>query len=482
MSESASPIDLFLSHNSADKPWVRSLAERIESETLDGTPSSRHLRVFLDEWDIDVGENIIERINDGLARARHVAVVVSPDLLRAPFPTLEWTHIVVDDPANRKGRLIPLFLRDWCPETKVRVDLPAPFKALKWLDFRRQRDFKRSYQRLVRRVRGLPPKRGTRRRPLASLPSPATPIAYPEPETASSPDRIREALLANLLPVESYPGIIWSAGTDARAPKDVFEVVSEPPAFELQQRRLYTFDDMSAPASVLREVTRSSGMTRDSVADWRDAPPRMRWFVSLLNRCLRNHLGKLPIRRDERGRYFFLPNRDGTPRKWKNARDPAREVAAKKASSVPGRDFWVHHGAWLSFLTLGDQLYLSIEPSYVFTSDGRIPLGGIKVTSLAMAWGGKERNAALLRHVVFWARTLSKGKAKIELATGSQPIIVSGIPAVARTSVGIEFDHIEFRSLLAQIADELGDVAASVELSNEPARPHEGSGDGHGEA
>jgi hypothetical protein len=49
-----------------------------------------------------------------------------------------------------------------------------------------------------------------------------------------------------------------------------------------------------------------------------------------------------------------------------------------------------------------------------------------------MKWSGKERNAAILRHIVFWARTLARHKTKIEIETGALPIIVSGIPALAR--------------------------------------------------
>ena len=59
-------IDVFLCHNSADKQWVERLAQHIESETVDGTDNGRPLRVFFDKWDIDVGQNFVQRINFGL--------------------------------------------------------------------------------------------------------------------------------------------------------------------------------------------------------------------------------------------------------------------------------------------------------------------------------------------------------------------------------------------------------------------------------
>jgi hypothetical protein len=84
-----------------------------------------------------------------------------------------------------------------------------------------------------------------------------------------------------------------------------------------------------------------------------------------------------------------------------------------------------------------------------------------------MQWTGKERNAAILRHVVFWARTLGKGGNKITIETGGAPVVLSGIPALGRTNRGIEFDHIAVGSLLHQVGDELGQAAASVMVVDE---------------
>lgn len=451
-------VDVFLCHNRADKDWVRRLAEQIESETFDGSPNGRPLRVFFDEWDINVGENLLRRINQGLSMARYVAVAISPEFLQADWPALEWTHVVSEDPTNRKGRLVPLFVRDYSSDLDQTVDLPAPFRSLNWIDFRKLSQFKHSFKRFIRRVRDLPPERGRRRRPLAS--ERAIRVAAPEPNSSSAPDRIADVVLGNLLPVESYSGTIWSAPTEARQGKDVSEIVQNPMPFILREKRLYTFADLTVDNQPLRAVVGTSDLQSHAVANWMENPDRWRWFIDLMHKSLRNHLGGLPIRRDEHGRYYFRPNKDGTTRKWKNGTDPEREVAAFKRGQDNYSGFWVHHAAQLRFQTLGDQIYLLIDPCYAFTLDGNEPLPGMKVGPLSIQWGGKERNAAILRHVMFWARTLSRRKAKIEMTTGGKPIIVSGIPAFARASFGIEFDHIDIGSLLAQVEDELSQAAA----------------------
>lgn len=453
-------VDVFLCHNGADKDWVRKLGEQIESETFDATATGRHLRVFFDEWDIEVGQNVPLRLSQALKVCRYVAVVISPEMLAAPWPAIEWTHIVADDPTNRKGRIIPVYLRDYSAKTETHAELPAPFKALNWIDFRRPADFRRSFQKLIRKVRDQPPSRGRRRRPMASATIEPRLLHSPSNEAAAAPDCVSDFLLGNLLPVENYPTTIWMAATDAREPKDVRAVVEDPEPFVLQDKKLITFVDLSDETQPLRAVIDEADVASRPVGEWKNEPVRWRWVVSLLNRCLRSHFGGLPIKRDDKGRYFFRP-KDGGARVWQNGNDPERTVADKKTNSA-GDVFWVHQGARLAFQTLGEALFICVEPCYVFTSDGNVILEGKSVGPLSIKWGGKERNAAILRHVAFWGRTLTKQSAKIEIKTGGLPITVSAIPAFARTTFGIEFDQIGIGSLIEQAEDELAIAAEAV--------------------
>ena len=58
------PYDVFLSHNSADKPRVRRLAERLRAAGL---------RVWFDEWIIQPGDDIYLAIERGLEASRWCA-------------------------------------------------------------------------------------------------------------------------------------------------------------------------------------------------------------------------------------------------------------------------------------------------------------------------------------------------------------------------------------------------------------------------
>lgn len=460
MNQQRQIYDLFLSHNRADKSWVRKLAEQLESETFDGQPGGRPFSVFFDEWDINTGQNVVSRINQGLTASRYIAVIISPEFLDAPWPTFEWTHAVSEDPTNRCGRLIPIFLNDFSTELNRRAELPAPFKALKWIDFRKPSEFRRNFRKLVETLRDQPPARGRARKPIASLP-PAAAVPAQLVGSSADPDAVNDIILGNLLPVELFPATVWSAPTEHRFAKDVRDKVEVCSAFELQETRLFTFADLSVEVEPLRDAVDATGLQSHPVGHWLHDPIKWRWCISLLNRCIRNHLSGLPIRRDDKGRYFFLP-KNGESREWQNGQDATRTVAANKTNATGTRSFWVHHAAKLSFITLGARLFLCIDPCYIFTEDGRNVLTGKTVGPLSMKWGGKERNAAILRHIVFWARTLAKGKAKIELATGANPVVLSAIPAIAQTTFGVEYDRIGVRSLLNQVEDELTMAAEGI--------------------
>ena len=119
---SLDPNDAYICYNGADVDWVRTLAEQLESETIDGNSQSRKLRVFFDKWDIEPGQSLIDRMNQGMKAARHVVTILSPEFLQADWPRFEWKNMVAQDPNNTQGIIIPLLLRDMSRDGKQRID------------------------------------------------------------------------------------------------------------------------------------------------------------------------------------------------------------------------------------------------------------------------------------------------------------------------------------------------------------------------
>jgi hypothetical protein len=127
--------DVFLSHNHANKPRVRRLAERLKAAGV---------RVWLDEWVVPVASVYDRRANqrrsqsaataakvdEGLEQSRVLLLCISPAALASGWVALERSTAVHRDPANAGRRFIPLLLGD--------CDLPGTLRRYKYVDFREE--------------------------------------------------------------------------------------------------------------------------------------------------------------------------------------------------------------------------------------------------------------------------------------------------------------------------------------------------------
>ena len=434
--------DVFLCHTGADKDWTRKLGERIEKEEWGG----RRLSVFFDEWDIEPGDNILLKLNEGLAKSRFVALVMSPEMVRADWPSLELTAILASDPMNRQGRLIPLLLRDADKDAKARIDIPPVLRPFLYIDFRDPKEFERGFARLVAKVRAEAPPRGTGN-PARGTPSRSEPAVLATfAEARQEPDKVHDTLISNLLPVVDMPKVLWSAPTTLKSKGDLPKGNDLPP-FILREGRIYTFSDLSDSSSPLRAHVTEALWQRHAVTDWRNDIDRWRWVIELLNVSLKQHLWTLRIAfdRDTR-RYFFKLRKLGKSVRLKWGSGTRRTVVRAPDPEKGGN--YVHQGARLSFESLGDRLFLSVEPCWVFTRDGANSIRRQDVGPLAMQWGGKERNGAIIRHVLMWSDVLTNGRRTGQVPTGDKPIVLSRLPATVGIGIGIADDVVAIKALL----------------------------------
>jgi hypothetical protein len=118
--------DLFLSHASEDGAWCERLAKRLRADGV---------RVWLDTWELQPGDKLADRINDGIERSRQTAVVWTP---RYFAPHKQWTKAEqwsrqYTDALGQNRLLIPL-LREDC-------EIPALLTDLLLVDFRSDERF-----------------------------------------------------------------------------------------------------------------------------------------------------------------------------------------------------------------------------------------------------------------------------------------------------------------------------------------------------
>lgn len=448
--------DLFLCHSKTDVEWVRKLATSLEKEQW----QDRRLRVAFDEWDVQLGKNVVLELSRLLEHSRFVGVVLSPELVTSEFCTFEWTSAVYSDPAGVRGRVIPIILRHLDKMGTTRLEIPLALRNSNRLDFSRPGNYKREYSRLLCRLRNEPLPRG-RGATKISTPS-SVPITAGLPVAQETPDPVEEVLLSNLLPVVSYPGTVWSAPTHARKQQDIWNAIPQSedrantPPFILKDERLYTFADLTSLAGPLRAFITRSGIASDAAGRWRQDPAKWRWYVELLYRSLKRHaIQACNLYYDPKNKRFFFPPYHGKARLFNFTLQTRPRTVAKPCTRLNGEVFWVHQGSKLRFETLKNRVYLAIIPAWVFTTDGHHVLEGPNVGPLSTKWSSKERNGAILRHVLFWSSVLAGRKRQIDINTGGEPLIIGRDPTRTLSPVGVAFDFIGVRALVSSEDDDL---------------------------
>ena len=137
--------DVFLSHNSQDKPQVRKLAGRLKKAGL---------RVWFDDWVIKPGDDIFLAIERGLDAARVQVLCLSPAALGSEWVTLERSTVLFRDPTNAGRRFVPLLLAD--------CTLPDTLRRYKYVETSARRRLPRStscWPRAWRRLKRCCPRR-----------------------------------------------------------------------------------------------------------------------------------------------------------------------------------------------------------------------------------------------------------------------------------------------------------------------------------
>ncbi|MFL6211397.1 MAG: toll/interleukin-1 receptor domain-containing protein [Pyrinomonadaceae bacterium] len=108
---------VFISHRTVDMLEAIRLAEAIRS--------AGH-NVWLDDWEIAVGDNIVERINKGLNDADYVALCLSAHGVMSKWISQEWMTTLARQLNSESVKLLPVRLTG--------DDLPAILAGIRYAD------------------------------------------------------------------------------------------------------------------------------------------------------------------------------------------------------------------------------------------------------------------------------------------------------------------------------------------------------------
>ena len=128
---------IFLSHTGADKPFVRQLRADLLNHNVP--------RVWVDEAEIQLGDSLIAKIDEGLRETRYIGVVLSQKSIDAP-----WVKKELDIAMNREiagGEVVVL------PLLYEKCELPGFLQGKLYADFTTAEQYETSFAKLIRRLK-----------------------------------------------------------------------------------------------------------------------------------------------------------------------------------------------------------------------------------------------------------------------------------------------------------------------------------------
>jgi len=105
-------MKVFLSHSTKDKQFVQMLAEQLEAEKIEPCVC---------EVDIELGNNFVAKIEEGLRDADLTVLFWSPEAARSDWTRLEWTSVTAREISESRTRLGIVLLRDCAVPELLRV-------------------------------------------------------------------------------------------------------------------------------------------------------------------------------------------------------------------------------------------------------------------------------------------------------------------------------------------------------------------------
>lgn len=125
----------FLSHSSADKPFIRQLAADLTANGVD---------VWLDEQRIRVGDSIPEKLAQGLAGSDFFLIAMSEHSASSAWVQKELNNALVNEVQRRKVHILPLRLDD--------TPMPQIINDKKYADF--SKSYKSGLDDLLNALKG----------------------------------------------------------------------------------------------------------------------------------------------------------------------------------------------------------------------------------------------------------------------------------------------------------------------------------------
>lgn len=132
--------NVFISHSSADKPFLRVLVNLLQMENI---------IVWLDEFELRPGDLLLERISSQVASATCVIAAISENSLKSRWVLTELMEAMSLELSGTGPRVIPIKIDD--------CEIPPYLASRLYVDFSRPRQFESALRTLVEAIKSDSP-------------------------------------------------------------------------------------------------------------------------------------------------------------------------------------------------------------------------------------------------------------------------------------------------------------------------------------
>ncbi len=127
------PTKVFISHSSKDKKLVDRIVDDLRSKGIS---------VWYDKFEIQAGDNIVEKINEGLKDSKYLVLILSPNALGSSWVNEESSFGILQQITLKSVFVIPVLIED--------CNIPPLLQPRRYIDFRKS--YKNGIAELVERL------------------------------------------------------------------------------------------------------------------------------------------------------------------------------------------------------------------------------------------------------------------------------------------------------------------------------------------
>lgn len=121
---------VFLSHSSEDKMFIENLAKKLKADGFD---------VWYDDWEIHVGDSIVQKINEGIATSDFLIIALSKNSIKSKWVREELNAATIKNVDSKGAFILPILLEQ--------CEIPSLLSDKRYANF--SKDPESAYRELV---------------------------------------------------------------------------------------------------------------------------------------------------------------------------------------------------------------------------------------------------------------------------------------------------------------------------------------------